>query len=84
MVTTNIALAKANSKCYTTASIIHSHRRKLNITISVLPKGRSFTANSVTKVAVLLGMNRFGLPVAVYDGCGIVTFVYWLRLKQYL
>ena len=24
------------------------------------------------------------LPVAVYDGCGIVVFVYWLRLKQYL
>ena len=23
-------------------------------------------------------------PVAVYDGCGIVAFVYWLRLKQYL
>ena len=23
-------------------------------------------------------------PVAVYDGCGIVEFVYWLRLKQYL
>ena len=26
---------------------------------SVLPKGRSFTANSGTKVAVLLGMNRY-------------------------
>ena len=24
------------------------------------------------------------MPVAVYDGCGIVAFVYWLRLKQYL
>ena len=24
------------------------------------------------------------VPVAVYDGCGIVAFVYWLRLKQYL
>ena len=24
------------------------------------------------------------LPVAVYDGCGIVAFVYWLRLNQYL
>ena len=23
-------------------------------------------------------------PVAVYDGCGSVAFVYWLRLKQYL
>ena len=23
-------------------------------------------------------------PVAVYDGCGIVAFVYWLRLKKYL
>ena len=23
------------------------------------------------------------MPVAVYDGCGIVAFVYWLRLKQY-
>ena len=23
-------------------------------------------------------------PVAVYDGCGIVAFVYWLKLKQYL
>ena len=22
--------------------------------------------------------------VAVYDGCGIVAFVYWLRLKLYL
>ena len=24
------------------------------------------------------------MPVAVYDGCGSVAFVYWLRLKQYL
>ena len=24
------------------------------------------------------------LPVAVYDGCGFVAFVYWLRLNQYL
>ena len=23
-------------------------------------------------------------PVAMYDGCGSVAFVYWLRLKQYL
>ena len=23
------------------------------------------------------------LPVAVYDGCGSVAFVYWLRLKQF-
>ena len=23
-------------------------------------------------------------PVAVYDGCGSVAFVYWLELKQYL
>ena len=23
------------------------------------------------------------MPVAVYDGCGIVAFVYWLRLKQF-
>ena len=23
-------------------------------------------------------------PVALYDGCGSVAFVYWLRLKQYL
>ena len=23
-------------------------------------------------------------PVAVYDGCDSVAFVYWLRLKQYL
>ena len=22
-------------------------------------------------------------PVAVYDGCSIVAFVYWLRLKQF-
>ena len=24
------------------------------------------------------------MPVAVYDGCGIVAFVYWLRLKQFV
>ena len=24
------------------------------------------------------------MPVAVYDGCGIVAFFYWLRVKQYL
>ena len=24
------------------------------------------------------------MPVAVYDGCDSVEFVYWLRLKQYL
>ena len=23
-------------------------------------------------------------PVAVYDRCGSIAFVYWLRLKQYL
>ena len=41
-----------------------------------------------------LGLDRFFLrsshstisilPVAVYDGCGIVAFVYWFGLKQYL
>ena len=24
------------------------------------------------------------MPVAVYDGCGSVAFVYWLRLKQFV
>ena len=24
------------------------------------------------------------MPVAVYEGCGFVAFVYWFRLKQYL
>ena len=24
------------------------------------------------------------MPVAVYDGCGSVAFVYWLMLKKYL
>ena len=23
------------------------------------------------------------MPVAVYDGCGSVAFVYWLRVKQF-
>ena len=26
----------------------------------------------------------FKMPLAVYDGCGIVAFVYCLRIKQYL
>ena len=24
------------------------------------------------------------MPVAVYDGCGSLAFVYWLRLKQFV
>ena len=24
------------------------------------------------------------MPVAVYDGCDTVAFVYWLRLKQFV
>ena len=24
------------------------------------------------------------MVMAVYDGCGIVAFVYWLRLKQFV
>ena len=28
--------------------------------------------------------NESNMRVAMYHGCGIVAFVYWLRLKQYL
>ena len=31
-----------------------------------------------------LSLLQNSAPVAVYDGCGSVAFVYWLRLKQYL
>ena len=29
-------------------------------------------------------MKAIIVPVAVYDGCGSVLFVYWLRLKQFV
>ena len=38
----------------------------------------------VSLVECCLNRLYFKLPVAVCDGCGIVAFVYWLRLKHYL
>ena len=29
----------------------------------------------------LMGIYKVRVPVTMYDGCGSVAFVYWLRLK---
>ena len=51
--------------------------------IYVLYSQTSLTSAPLSRLETRFHNHTF-LPVAVYDGCGIVAFVYWLRLKQYL
>ena len=48
----------------------------------------SISNHGIAMMSVILNIPAIGYidysPVAVYGGCGIVGFVYWLRLKQYL
>ena len=48
------------------------------------PCGHEPTGSIVPVSWLVIYIYIFNRPMAVYDGCGSVAFVYWLRLKQYL
>ena len=57
-------------KCFRTLSSLYVLRALLGKCRSVSPS--------------IFFCSCLSMPVAMYDGCGIVAFVYWLRLKQYI
>ena len=53
----------------------------LNVLKYKIPKKELLSMLNLQKLLKTVHFNKLHLPVAVYDGCGILAFVYWLRLK---
>ena len=58
------------------------HYKVQNYIFSV--KFNIIEGQNLYKISLNNTFYSYYMPVAVYDGCSIVAFVYRLRLKQYL